>query len=189
MNIVKLEVIEHQNGVDFLIKNYTDLGILTIQKLEKLALNRNGYFRHDLKQFGVKRKLNKKDILQIFELLDINVDIIKSSEKNEDNSISNQIVNFGKYKGFRLSNVPLNYLNWLWNDNKNKNKFAYEEIKRRENTSLDIENTTIELKKYKGEKWINVPTDYLEWILTDFDIEDENYKFANSVLNQRFNSD
>jgi uncharacterized protein (DUF3820 family) len=180
-------MIEHLNGVDFLIKNYMDLGILTIQKLKEFALNRNGYFRHDLKQFGIKRKLNKKDILQIFERLDINVNIIASSEKNEDNSISNEIVDFGKYKGLRWSNIPLNYLEWLWNVN--ENKFAYGEIKRRKNALLDIENIAIGIGKYKGQKWINVPTDYLEWILTKFDDEHETYKFAKTVLNQRIDSD
>lgn len=187
MNIVKLEIIEYLNGVDFLIKNYKDLGILTIQKLKDFSLNRNGYFRHDLKQFGIKRKFNKKNILQIFELLDINVDIVVTSEKNEDNSMSNQIVDFGKYKGLNWSDIPLNYLKWIWNEN--ENKLAYAEIKRRKNAPLDIENTTIGIGKYKGQKWINVPTDYLEWILIELNAEDENYKFANSVLNKRFNSD
>jgi uncharacterized protein (DUF3820 family) len=164
-----------------------DLGILTIQKLKEFALNRNGYFRHDLKQFGIKRKLNEKDILHIFEQLDINVNIIVSSEKNEDNFMSNQIVDFGKYKGFIWSNVPLRYLEWLWSVN--ENKFAYEEIKRRKNAPLDIENIAIGIGKYKGQKWINVPTDYLEWILTRFDTEHETYKFAKTVLTQGIDSD
>ena len=164
-----------------------DLGILTTLKFKNFALNRNGYFRYDLKQFGVKRKLKKKDILQIFEHLDINANIIESSEQNEDNFISNKIVNFGKYKGLKWSNIPLNYLEWLWNES--ENKFAYEEIKRRKNAPLDIENIAIGIGKYKGQKWINIPTDYLEWILTKFDDGDETYKFAKIVLNQRIDND
>ena len=186
LNIVKLEIIEHTRGVDFLIKNYTDLGVLTVQKLKDFALKRNGYFRYDLKQFGIKRKLNEKDILQIFEVLEINVIIIETSQKHEENSISNQIVDFGKFKGLKWCDVPLNYLEWIWN--KNENKFAYEEIKRRKTAPLDIENITIGIGKYKGQKWINVPTDYLEWILTKFDKEHETYKFAKTVLNQRVDS-
>ncbi len=187
MNSVKLEIIEHINGVDFLIKNYVDLDVLTLQKIKEFALNRNGYFRHDLEQFGIKRKLNEKDILQIFKLLDINVNIIVSSEKSEDNSMASQIVDFGKHSGLRWSDVPLNYLEWL--SNKYENRFAYEEIKRRKNAPLDIENIAIKIGKYKGRKWINIPTDYLEWILIRFENEHETYKFAKTVLDQRVDSD
>ena len=192
MNIVKLEIIEHLNGVDFLIKNYMDLGILTIQKLKEFALNRNGYFRHDLKQFGIKRKLNEKDILQIFEHLDINVNIITNSKNNEQKIILTKTVDFGQYKGEKWINVPTDYLEWILTefDDKHKTyKFAYGEIKRRINIPLDIENIAIETGAYKGQKWINIPTDYLEWILTAFNNEHKDYKFANAVLNQRFSND
>ena len=134
MNKIQLEIIEHDDGMDFLINNFDELGILTIQKLKEFALKRNGYFRYDLKQFGIKRKRNKKQLLQIFELLELDITIMKSSNIEIDTSIPNLIVDFGKYKG------------WKWND---------------------------------------VPTDYLEWILTKFDEEHEYHKYANFALTQK----
>ena len=75
--------------------------------------------------------------------------------------------------------------NFKWIYQQNENKFAYEEIKRRENTPLDIANETIPIGKYKSQKWIDVPIDYLEWILTKFDEEHEYHKYANLALNQK----
>jgi len=184
INKVQLEVTEHNEGIDFIINNFNDLDIFTIQKLKEFALKRNGYFRYDLQQFGIKRKLNEKQLLQIFEVLELNITIIQSSKIEEDTSIANRIVRFGKYKGDKWCNIPLNYLEWLYAQN--ENKFAYEEIKRRKNLPLDIENETIKMGKYKGIRWINVPTDYLEWILNKYEDEHEYHKYANIVLNQRF---
>ena len=151
------------------------------------------FFRYDLQQFGIRRKLDKKQILQIFELLEIETEIVKTIVMDEDDSIKNQIVDFGKYKGDRWCDIPLNYLKWLYS--KNQNGFAYAEIKRRKYALPDIENTTIHIGKYKGEKWINIPTYYLEWLLTRFEKEDEKelkmededeiYRFAKAVLNKR----
>ena len=200
MNKVQLEITEHQDGIDFLINNFNNLGILTIQKLKEFALKRNGYFRYDLKQFGIKRKLNEKELLQIFELLELDITILRFSklEKNLSNtnrlvnfkkyieekfSITKMIVNFGTHKGNRWSNVPFSYLEWIYTQN--KNKFAYEEMKRRKNTPLYIENETIQIGEHKGKKWIDVPTDYLQWILSTFENEDTNYKFAKIILSQR----
>ena len=183
MNKVQLEITEHQNGINFVINNFNSLGILTVQKLKEFALKRNGYFRYDLKQFGIKRKLTEKELYQIFELLELNVTITKSSKIEKDTSSATLIVDFGKYKGWEWSNVPLNYLQWIYEQN--ENKFAYEEIKRRENLPLDIGDKTIPIGKYKGQKWIDVPTDYLEWLLTKFDEKHEYHKYANLALNQK----
>ena len=184
MNEAQLKVIEHNDGIDFIINNFNNLDILTIQNLKEFALKRNGYFREDLKQFGIRRKLNEKQLLQIFELLEINITIIKSSKKEEDTSIGEMIIDFGKYKGDKWSNIPFNYLQWLYTQN--ENRFAYEEIKRRKDRPFDIENEIIKVGKYKDEKWIHLPTDYLEWILNQFEEKHEYHKYANIVLNERF---
>jgi len=183
MNKVQLEITEHQDGIDFLIKNFDDLGILTIQKLKEFALKRNGYFRDELKQFGIKRKFNEKQLYQIFELLELNITIMKSLQIEIDTSITDLIVNFGKYKGWKWSNVPLNYLQWIYEQN--ENKFADEEIKRRKNIPINIDNEIIQMGMHKGQKWIDVPLDYLEWLLTQFDEKHDYHKYANLALNQK----
>jgi len=186
MKKIKLEFQEKADGVDFLIKNFTDLDGETTKKLEEFSLKRNGYFRHDLEQFGIRRKLNETQISQIFKLLKIDAEFVDSSVVVEEIPIETELVDFGKYKGYKWCNVPLNYLKWIYSQN--ENRFASKEIKRREYAPLDIKHRTIEIGKYKGSKWVDVPIDYLEWILSKFEEKHENYKFAEAVLNQKKNS-
>jgi len=180
---IQLEVIEKTNGVDFIMKNFNDLPLSTIKELKTFALKRDGYFRYDLQQFGIKRRLNVTQILQIFEALEMNVTLIETPQEMEESPLCNQRIDFGKYKDFKWKEIPLNYLKWLYKEN--ENKFAYEEMKRRKNRLPDIKTETIKIGKYKGRKWIDVPIDYLEWIVTDFHEEHEIHKFAKATLNAK----
>jgi len=184
MNQVQLEIKENIDGIDFIMKNFNDLGHLTIKKLEEFSLKRNGYFRYDLKQFGIKRKLNNKHILKIFEFLEIDVIILESSKTMENLSISNERVDFGKHKGCMWKDIPLDYLKWLYKTN--ENKYAYEEIKRRENILPNVKDEVIKIGEYRGRKWVDVPIDYLEWILSTFESHNKNYKLAKMAVNEYY---
>lgn len=184
MNKVKLVIQEHQSGVDFKIQNIDELDSKIVEELEAFAVKRNGYFRHDLARFDIKRKLNQKQVLQIFELLDITVEIV-DDDINDGNSVSftsasQETVDFGKYKGFRWCDIPLPYLEWIYKEN--ENNYAYVEIKRRQHSPQEIENEIIKFGKYKEQKWINLPINYLEWVLNQFSEDKEAHKFAKLAL-------
>jgi uncharacterized protein (DUF3820 family) len=185
MNKAKLTLYEHKSGVNFKIKNINQLDIQTIEKLKNFALKRGGYFRQDIAKFDIKRKLNQKQILQVFELLEIAVEIIDDNENStKDYPTSQEIVNFGKYKGYKWCDIPLTYLKWLYKEN--ENVFAYTEIKRRETTNtINIENEIIRFGKFRGEKWINLPIDYLQWAINKFPKDREEHKIAKIALSKK----
>ncbi len=186
MSKVKLVVYEHQDGVDFKIKNINDLTHKTIEKLRVFATKRGGYFRQDLARFDIKRRLSQKDVLQIFELLEIDIEIVIDDEDNaKDYPASQRIVEIGKYKGFKWCDVPLTYLKWMYKET--ENNFAYAEIKRRRNAPRDIQNEVIKFGKHKGKRWINLPVDYLEWVINQFSDDKEEYKLAKQTLNKKHN--
>ncbi len=187
MNKVKLTIKEHGSGVDFQILNLDKLDTKTVEELKNFALKRNGYFRHDLARFDIKRKLTQKQILQIFELLEITADVIEDDKSSvEVTPASQRIIDFGKYKGFLWSDVPLSYLEWIYKEN--ENIYALSEIKRRENTAVNIENEIIKFGKFKGQQWIKLPNDYLAWLLNQFSKDKEAHKFAKLVLEYKENN-
>lgn len=187
MNLVKLSIHEHLCGVDFKIQNIGELDQKTIDKLQDFALKRNGYFRADLACFDIKRKLRQKQILQIFELLEISIEVVDAvAIPTEITPASQKLIEFGKYKGFRWCDVPLNYLEWLYKENEDIN--AYGELKRRRDALLDIEKEIIKFGKHKGAEWIKLPQDYLEWVVNHFPRDQEAHKIAKHSLEYQQNS-
>ena len=181
MNKVQLVINPYNSGVKFKILNIDKLDTSTLSILENFAIKRNGYFRRDLAQFDIKRKLSQKDVLQIFELLELDVEVMQDDKASTDMiSIMQEFIDFGKYKGFKWADVPLTYLEWIYKENENQH--AYAEIKRRQFSPVDIENKTIEFGKYKGRKWVDLPVDYLEWALQQFTADKEAHKFSKLAL-------
>ncbi len=187
MNKVQLVINEHNSGINFKIQNINELDTKTVSILQNFAIKRNGYFRHDLAQFDIKRKLSQKDVLQIFELLELDIEVIEDKEEPKNlTSITQEIVDFGKYKGFKWADVPLTYLEWSYKENDNKN--AYAEIKRRQYAPVDIKNEIIKFGKFKGRKWIDLPVDYLKWVLHQFTADKEAHKFSKLALEHQENT-
>ncbi len=62
---------------------------------------------------------------------------------------------------------------------------AYTEIKRRHSASIDLENEIIRFGKFRGEKWINLPRDYLQWAIDKFPQDREEHKIAKLVLSKK----
>ena len=184
MTKAKLTLYEHRSGVNFRIKNINALDLETVEKLKSFALKRNGYFSHSKAKFDIKRKLNQKQILQVFELLEIEVEILADDENSIKNyPTSQEVINFGKYKGYKWCNIPLVYLKWLYKES--ENNFAYAEIKRRRTASINIENEIIRFGKFRGEKWINLPKNYLQWAINKFPADKEEHKIAKLVLSKK----
>ncbi len=187
MKKVKLTIDEHNYGVNFQIKNIEELDMETIALLQNFAIKRNGYFRKNLAKFDIKRKLPKKDILQVFELLELDFEIIEEQESIENlTPVAEVIVEFGKYKGFKWKDVPLHYLEWLYKESENQH--AYAEIKRRRHSSVDITDKVIKFGKFNGKKWVDLPEDYLQWALAQFSADKEAHKFAKLALAHQKNS-
>lgn len=99
---------------------------------------------------------------------------------------------FGKHKGSILSEVPFDYVKWLFTGTDNIGSYLAEALKRLHGiTDDDIESwklgnssqaggnadnnkqlLTFPFGKHKGELISNVPTDYLEWVLTLSNLKD-----------------
>ncbi len=183
MNKAKLTIYEHKSGVNFKIKNIDQLNIETIEKLKNFAIKRDGYFNQDRAKFDIKRKLNQKQILQVFELLEIDVEIVADEDSSKNYPVSQEKIDFGKYKGYKWCDIPLTYLKWLYKES--ENVLAYSEIKRRRSASINLENEVIRFGKFRGEKWINLPIDYLQWALNKFSPDKEEHKIAKLILSKK----
>lgn len=55
-NLIKVFIDFNGTYTVFEILNYKDLSSDLIKELEKFSADKNGFFRHDIKTFGVMRK-------------------------------------------------------------------------------------------------------------------------------------
>ena len=118
-----LELYQKSNMADFVIKNYDDLDAYTLQSLIEFSEDRGGFFREDLKRFSIRKRADRDYFLQIFKLAEIDVDIreplqivdvfatqLKGLETPRE---ADEIIGFGKHKGNRWGDLPLEYLKWV----------------------------------------------------------------------------
>ncbi len=108
---------------DFVIKNYDDLDAYTLQSLIEFSEDRGGFFREDLKRFSIRKRADRDYFLQIFKLAEIDVDIreplqivdvFATQPKGlETPREADEIIGFGKHKGSRWGDLPLEYLKWV----------------------------------------------------------------------------
>ncbi len=118
-----LELYQKSNMADFVIKNYDDLDAYTLQSLIEFSEDRGGFFREDLKRFSIRKRADRDYFLQIFKLAEIDVDIreplqivdvfatqLKGLETPRE---ADEIIGFGKHKGSRWGDLPLEYLKWV----------------------------------------------------------------------------
>ncbi len=108
---------------DFVIKNYDDLDAYTLQSLIEFSEDRGGFFREDLKRFSIRKRAERDYFLQIFKLAEIDVDIREPleivdvfaarSKGLKSPREADEIIGFGKHKGSRWGDLPLEYLKWV----------------------------------------------------------------------------
>ena len=163
MKKIKLFVKYTSSNVEF---RFTNIHKDIIHILQDFAIRRGGFFRYDLKKFSIHRKLNKQQLLQIFECMGINAEIIEENTRGEEGMLQNQKILYGRYRGYRWSEIPYDYLKVLYEHD--ENKYAYAEIKRRKfEKSKAIENLIIGFGKYRGLRWLELPKDYLRWLIAN----------------------
>ena len=121
--LIVLELYQKASMADFVIKNYDDLDENAIQELIEFAEGRGGFFREDLKRFSIRKRASIEYLQQIFQLSDINVQILEpkvvvdifasNGSTFKAPREADEIIGFGKYKGQKWGEVPTEYLKWV----------------------------------------------------------------------------
>ena len=121
--MVILELFQKATMADFSIKNYNDLDENTIQELIEFAESRGGFFREDLKRFSIRKRASIEYLQQIFSLSGIDVQILEPKAvidifASSGNSLTppreaDEVIGFGKYKGQKWGEAPMEYLKWV----------------------------------------------------------------------------
>ncbi len=121
--LIILELYQKAMMADFVIKNYDDLDENAIQELIEFADSRGGFFREDLKRFSIRKRASIEYLQQIFQLSDINVQILEpktivdifasNGSTFKAPREADEIIGFGKYKGQKWGEAPTAYLKWV----------------------------------------------------------------------------
>ena len=121
--LIVLELYQKSMMADFVIKNYDDLDENAIQELIEFAESRGGFFREDLKRFSIRKRASIEYLQQIFKLSDIDVQILEpkrvvdifasSGSTFKAPRESDEIIGFGKHKGQKWGELPMEYLKWV----------------------------------------------------------------------------
>ena len=121
--LIVLELYQKASMADFVIKNYDDLDENAIQELIEFAEGRGGFFREDLKRFSIRKRASTEYLQQIFQLSDINVQILEpkvvvdifasNGSTFKAPREADEIIGFGKYKGQKWGEAPTEYLKWV----------------------------------------------------------------------------
>lgn len=94
-------------------------------------------------------------------------------------------VDIEKYSNYKWCELPYESLLYIYESY--ENYWAYEEIKRRKNCS--IEDQYVDFGKYLGKKWIDLDDGYLEWIILNIDEKKELAKKSLKFKEEKYNED
>lgn len=120
---VVLELYQKATMADFVIKNYDDLDENTLQELIEFSESRGGFFREDLKRFSIRKRAPIEYLQQIFALSGIDVQIVEPKKivdiyADKTSALTppreaDEIIGFGKHKGQKWGELPMEYLKWV----------------------------------------------------------------------------
>ena len=146
---------QKSNGLDCTILNLNTLSEQTIDQLSLFLLQRKGFWYPNNKKFFFRKKCDQSYLEKIFLYANIKVTIY-NQETIENKSFTQlnidykeeikkqtsatflpkttkeETINFGKHKGEKWSDIPINYLKWIAkNINDSNSQKAKKEIQKR----------------------------------------------------------
>ncbi len=100
---------QHANSFSVHIVNLEKLSVEDIQKIELFVSQRKGVFDFQTYTFVIQKKLNFEE----FKTLVQHSAIESVSEEKIVINTTDEKIDFGKYKGMRISDLPKSYLVWM----------------------------------------------------------------------------
>lgn len=161
-----------------------DLSVQTLQELESFAAQRSGKLDYSTESFTIPKRIELQHLQEIFKLKGMDVFITEAEPRRREVSDS-AIINFGKFKGQKWTDLKEDYLLWVCqNINSQDKQIALAELDRRKKKKIpEIRTETVMFGKHKGELWSDLPTPYLKWVAQNLQGESQN--IAMDVLQRR----
>lgn len=166
------------------IENIQELSVQTLQELEEFATARSGKLDYNTESFTIPKRIEIQHLQEIFKAKGMDVFITEQEPKKSEISQS-AMINFGKFKGQKWTDLDAEYLVWLSQNISSQDKqVALAELDRRKKKKVPQKRTeTVMFGKHKGELWEDLPTPYLKWVAQNLQGESQN--IAMDVLQRR----
>ncbi|MDF1881241.1 hypothetical protein JHD50_07990 [Sulfurimonas sp. MAG313] len=189
--MIKLSYTQYSKQFICKIQNINELSVQTLQELENFASTRSGSLDYTKESFCIPKRIALSHVQELFKLKGLDVFITEEEAKRQ--RISNMAtINFGKYKGTKWTDLDDTYLLWLSkNLNSDDRQIAISELESRKQMSSQkksIKQKAKELEmiigfgKFRGQKWGELPKDYLSWVVSN--LQGEAKRLAEIALSQ-----
>ena len=161
------------------IENIKELNVQTLQELESFASKRSGMFDYESEILQIPKRIEIAHLQELFNLTGLEV-FITQKEPSRAKISDKAVINYGKFKGTKWTELEDGYLSWLSNNIKGEDKqIALTEIQRRKTTPSKAEPKELKMiigfGKYRGQKWGDLPKDYLLWVASNLQSEAQRY--------------
>ncbi|HIC44744.1 MAG TPA: hypothetical protein EYO73_10855 [Sulfurimonas sp.] len=190
--MIKLSYTQYSKQFTCKIENIGELSIQTLQELEAFASQRSGSLDYSKESFSIPKRIEIQHLQELFQLKGMDV-FITQKEAQKHFAVNTSIINFGKFKGTKWSDLEDTYLLWLTkNLNSDDRQTAIRELERRKSApskdkqkkaSLKDLKTIIGFGKFRGRTWGELPKDYLLWVASN--LQGEAKRLAELVLSNK----
>ncbi len=182
--MIRLSYTQYARYFSCKIDNINELSVETLQKLENFAADRSGTLDYEKESIIIPKRIELQYLQDLFQLKGLDV-FITEKEPQKHAISQNAIINFGKFKGQKWTELSDDYLTWLSkNINSEDRQTALVELERRKEKSVPQKRKEIiSFGKHKGELWEDLPTPYLQWVSQNLQGEAQNIAF--DVLKRR----
>lgn len=182
--MIKLTYTQYPRYFRCKIENINELSVQNLQELEAFASARSGQLDYQSESFIIPKRIEIQYLQELFNLKGIEV-FITEQEPQKYKISQNATINFGKFKGQKWSDLDEEYLKWLsQNLSSDDRQTALNELSQRKKSPVPPKHDeTVMFGKYKGEKWEDLPTPYLQWVAQNLKAEAQ--KIASDILLRR----
>ncbi len=119
---VSIETTDYETLFDIL--NFQELDAKTIIALDDFAKQRGGGLKYKSKYFYLKKKWDEAYAQKVFDAKELPIEITKTIIQSfmDDLPPHRQRISFGRYKGTKWTEIPMEYLQWLHSKLENSHK-------------------------------------------------------------------
>jgi len=177
--VIQLSYTQYKQHFTCKIENITQLSVETLKELEEFAASRSGKLDYACEAFTIPKRIELHHLQELFTLKGMDV-FITEKEPRSQRIADTAVINFGKFKGTKWTDLEEDYLRWLsQNINSDDRIIAISELQRREKSPSKIDPKELKEKigfgKHRGQEWGELPKDYLIWVASSLQGEAKRY--------------